>query len=83
MNDTIQQVSLYYSGAIGATSFDPVENAFVVVTETGGVEHPFTYAGEGKEVHFKPQKTQRICRIFVDLKTPLKIHDGYLSMAIM
>lgn len=48
MNDTIQQMSLYYSGAIHATNFDPVENASVVVSETGGIEHFFTYAGEGK-----------------------------------
>lgn len=60
MNDTIQQVSLYYSGAIGATSFDPVENAFVVVTETGGVEHPFTYAGEGKYLSdFRPVPSRK------------------------
>ena len=55
MNDTLQKVSLYYSGVIGATTYDPVENAFVVVTETGGVEHPFTYAGGGEYVcDFRP-----------------------------
>lgn len=60
MNDTIQQVSLYYSGTIGATTYNPVENAFVVVTETGGVEHLFTNAGEGKYLSdFRPVPSRK------------------------
>lgn len=60
MNDTIQQVSLYYSGTIGATTYDPVEDAFVVVTETGGVEHLFTYAGGGKYLSdFRPVPSRK------------------------
>lgn len=60
MNDTIQQVSLYYSGTIGTTTYDPVEDAFVVVTETGGVEHLFTYAGGGKYLSdFRPVPSRK------------------------
>lgn len=47
-NDTIQQVSLFYSGAIGATVFDPVEKASVSVFGPEGTNHPFSYAGEGR-----------------------------------
>ena len=54
-NDTLQTVSLFYSGAIGATVFDPVENASVEVSESGGRVHAFSYEGEGRYLcDFRP-----------------------------
>ena len=70
MNDTVQTVELYYSGAIGADRFEPVENAVVrIATDTvkqsavppGSDPKPpyatyeFNYAGDGRYISdFQP-----------------------------
>ena len=47
MNDTVQTVELYYSGAIGADRFEPVENAVVRIEDSAHDSYNFSYAGNG------------------------------------
>jgi hypothetical protein len=56
MNDTVQSVTLLYSGAIGAERFEPVEEAEVVIIGPGSSRYVFRAAGEGRWEHdFHPK----------------------------
>lgn len=56
MNDTVQTVTLLYSGAIGAERFEPVEEAEVYVEATGNIKYRFSPKGNGvwESIDFQP-----------------------------
>lgn len=59
MNDATPTVELYYSGAVGDTHFDPVENAQVMISTQAGSVYPFNYEKDGRYLgHFLPNPGQ-------------------------
>lgn len=59
MNDAAPTVELYYSGAIGDTHFDPVEDAQVMISTKAGSVYPFNYEKDGRYLgHFLPNPGQ-------------------------
>jgi len=59
MNDAVPTVELYYSGAIGDTHFDPVEDAQVMISTRAGNVYQFIYEKDGRYLgHFLPNPGQ-------------------------